>query len=732
MAKKQSPKKEYAQSIYIDQPITQTLEQNYMPYAMSVIISRAIPEIDGFKPSHRKLLYTMYKMGLLTGARTKSANVVGQTMKLNPHGDAAIYDTMVRLSRGYDALLFPYVDSKGNFGKVFSRDMAWAASRYTEVKLDPICRELFSDIDKNAVDFVPNYDNTMKEPTLLPTTFPNVLVNANQGIAVGMASNICSFNLKEVCDTAIAVIEDGEHPIASTLLAPDFSQGGQLLYNGEELAKIYETGRGSFRLRAKYRVLPKENIIEIYESPYTTTVEAVIDKIIELSKAGKLREIADVRDETDLSGLCIAIDCKRGVDPDRLMARLFKLTTLEDSFSCNFNILINGTPKVMGIREILNEWTAFRADCVRRCITYDLGNLQEKLHLLEGLRIILLDIDKAVSIIKNPQEDSEVVPNLMIGFGIDEAQAEYIAEIRLRALNRELVLKRLAEVEELRAEIERLSGILSSESKLTALIVQQLKEVRDRYGAPRRTEIVYEDTVLPDQPEPVEDYPVVVFFSREGYLKKITPQSLRMASEQRLKEGDEIAQSFETTNRAELLVFTSEHQVYKVRLHELEDTKASAMGLYLPSRLGMAEGETAVAVFATVDYEGHLCFFFQNGKAARVPLSAYATKTNRKKLTGAYSDKSPLVAIACGEQEQVLISSSGKRLIVNPAMIAEKQTRDTQGVQVLTLSPRHRLVGVEPYRPDMFENPARYRSKSLPAAGAGLTEKDRGEVQMEL
>ena len=487
----------------IEKPITRTLEENYMPYAMSVIISRAIPEIDGFKPSHRKLLYTMYKMGLLTGARTKSANVVGQTMKLNPHGDAAIYDTMVRLSRGYDALLLPYVDSKGNFGKVFSRDMAWAASRYTEVKLDPICRELFADIDKNPVDFVPNYDNTMTEPALLPTTFPNVLVNANQGIAVGMASNICSFNLKEVCDTAIAVIENGDHPIASTLLAPDFSQGGQLLYNKDELNKIYETGRGSFRLRSKYRVLEKENIIEIYEIPYTTTVEAIIDKIIELTKSGKLKEVSDVRDETDLSGLRIAIDCKRGVDPDRLMARLFKLTTLEDSFSCNFNILVRGTPKVMGVREILNEWTAFRADCVRRRISFDLTHMKERLHLLEGLRAILLDIDKAITIIKNTQEDSEVIPNLMIGFGIDEAQAQYIAEIRLRALNRELVLKRLAEVEELRAEIARLGDILASESRLTAVIVEELKTVRDRYDVPRRTEILYEDTALPDEPEQV-------------------------------------------------------------------------------------------------------------------------------------------------------------------------------------------------------------------------------------
>ena len=730
MAKKKTPKKEYVEGSYIDQPITQTLEQNYMPYAMSVIISRAIPEIDGFKPSHRKLLYTMYKMGLLTGARTKSANVVGQTMKLNPHGDAAIYDTMVRLSRGYDALLLPYVDSKGNFGKVFSRDMAWAASRYTEVKLDPICRELFADIDKNPVDFVPNYDNTMTEPALLPTTFPNVLVNANQGIAVGMASNICSFNLKEVCDTAIAVIENGDHPIASTLLAPDFSQGGQLLYNKDELNKIYETGRGSFRLRSKYRVLEKENIIEIYEIPYTTTVEAIIDKIIELTKSGKLKEVSDVRDETDLSGLRIAIDCKRGVDPDRLMARLFKLTTLEDSFSCNFNILVRGTPKVMGVREILNEWTAFRADCVRRRISFDLTHMKERLHLLEGLRAILLDIDKAITIIKNTQEDSEVIPNLMIGFGIDEAQAQYIAEIRLRALNRELVLKRLAEVEELRAEIARLGDILASESRLTAVIVEELKTVRDRYDVPRRTEILYEDTALPDEPEQVEDYPVTVFFTREGYFKKITPQSLRMASEQRLKEGDEVVQVIKTTNRAEIFVFTSACQVYKARLCDFEDTKASAMGLYLPSRLGMGEGETALAIYITTTYEGHLCFFYQNGKGARVPLSAYATKTNRKKLTGAFSDKSPLVAIAGAAEELVLISSSGKRLIVDPVMIPEKQSRDTQGVQVLTLSPRHHLAQVAPYEAGMFENPARYRSKSLPAAGANLTDRDRGQQQL--
>ncbi|MBQ6000413.1 MAG: topoisomerase IV [Clostridia bacterium] len=732
MARKKAPKKEYVEGAFIDQPITETLEQNYMPYAMSVIISRAIPEIDGFKPSHRKLLYTMYKMGLLSGSRTKSANVVGQTMKLNPHGDAAIYDTMVRLSRGYDALLLPYVDSKGNFGKVFSRDMAWAASRYTEVKLDPICRELFADIEKDPVDFVPNYDNSMKEPTLLPTTFPNVLVNANQGIAVGMASNICSFNLKEVCDTAIAVIQNGDHHIASTLLAPDFSQGGQLIYDAEALNKIYETGRGSFRLRAKYRFLEKENIIEIYEIPYTTTVEAIIDKVIELSKSGRFREITDIRDETDLSGLRIAIDVKRGTDPDRLMARLFRLTTLEDTFSCNFNILVGSNPRVMGVREILNEWTSFRCDCVRRRIGYDLAHMKERLHLLEGLRVILLDIDKAIAIIKNTEEDSEVVPNLMIGFGIDEVQAEYIAEIKLRTLNRELVLKRLEEAENLQSEIDRLSEILRSEAKLVDVILKELAEIRDRYASPRRTEILYEDVLPAEEPEQVADYAVTAFLTKEGYFKKITAQSLRMASEQRLKEGDEIVSAIPTFNRADLLVFTTAKQVYKAKLHEFDDVKASAMGVFLPGKLEMAEEETPVAIVPTTDYEGWLCFFYENGKAARVPLSAYATKTNRKKLTGAYGDKSPLVAITDGEELVVLTSSSGKRLLVNPAMIPEKQSRDTQGVQVLTLSPRHRLVSVEPYTEGMFENPSRYRSKALPAAGANLSDKDRDRFQLKL
>ncbi|MBQ3078179.1 MAG: topoisomerase IV [Clostridia bacterium] len=728
--KKAPPQKQYIEGTFTDQPITETLEKNYMPYAMSVIISRAIPEIDGFKPSHRKLLYTMYKMGLLQGPRTKSANVVGQTMKLNPHGDAAIYDTMVRLSRGYDALLMPYVDSKGNFGKVFSRNMAWAASRYTEVKLDPICKELFKEIDQDAVDFVPNYDNTLKEPTLLPTTFPNVLVNANQGIAVGMASNICSFNFKEVCDTAIAVIEDGNHPIASTLLAPDFSQGGYLLYNAAELNKIYETGRGSFRLRAKYRVLPKENIIEVYEIPYTTTVEAIIDKMIDLFKGGKLKEISDVRDETDRTGLCIAIDLKRGVDPDKLMSRLFKLTPLEDSFSCNFNILVNGTPRVMGVREILNEWTAFRAGCVRRRITAELSQLRSRLHLLEGLRLILLDIDRAVEVIKNTPQDSEVVPNLMIEFGVDEIQGEYIAEIKLRSLNKELVLKRLSEVDSLKDEIARLEKILSSERRISQVIVKELKALRDKYDIPRRTEILYEDQLPEPEEVTVEDYPVHCFFTREGYFKKITPQSLRMSGEQRLKEGDAVQWTAECGNRADLLVFTNTCQCYKAKLSDFEDTKASAMGVYLPSRLGMEEGETAVAVVVTAGYEGHLCFFYENGKAARVPLASYATKTNRKKLTGAFSDKSPLVALTVGEGAVVLCSSSGKRLIVDPVMIPEKQSRSTQGVQVLTLSSRHRLTGAEPLREGMFASEARYRAKALPAAGATLSEQDRGQLEM--
>ncbi|NLT58499.1 MAG: topoisomerase IV [Clostridiales bacterium] len=721
-----------ADSRFVEQPITQTLERNYMPYAMSVIVSRAIPEIDGFKPSHRKLLYTMYKMGLLTGPRTKSANVVGQTMKLNPHGDAAIYDTMVRLSRGYGALLIPYVDSKGNFGKVYSRDMACAAARYTEVKLDAFCRELFADIDKDPVDMVDNYDGTLKEPVLLPTTFPNLLVNANQGIAVGMASNICSFNLGEVCDTAIANIQDGDHPIASTLIAPDFSQGGLLLYDREELGRIYETGRGSLRLRGRYRYLPKLNLIEVTEIPYTTTAEAIIDKVIALSKSGRLREVADIRDETDLQGLRIAIELKRGVDPDKLMAKLFKLTPLEDSFACNFNILVDGVPRVMGIREILNEWTGFRMTCVRRRMQYDLAQLQAKLHLLEGLKKILLDIDRAIAIIRGTEENDDVVPNLMVGFGIDEAQAEYIAEIRLRALNRELVLKRLQEVDSLRQEIDRIKDTLGSEEKLVGVIVEELRAIRARYPSPRRTEVLYDDRHAYVEEEQVEDYPVTLFYTQEGYLKKITPQSLRMSGEQKLKEGDRIAQVFETVNRAELLVFTSTQQVYKVRLHELEDAKASAMGLYLPGRLGFDEGELAVGIAVTADYEGFVSFYFQNGKAARVPLSAYATKTNRKKLSGAYSDKSPLVAVCQGMEEVVLRASSGRHLIVNPAMVGEKQTRSTQGLQVMALSARHRLEAVAPLAAFRFENPGRYRSRALPAAGALLTEADRGEVQLSI
>ncbi len=722
----------------VEQPITQTLEINYMPYAMSVIMSRAIPEIDGFKPSHRKLLYTMYDMGLLTKGRTKSANIVGQTMRLNPHGDAAIYDTMVRLSRGYGALLHPFVDSKGNFGKVYSRDMAWAASRYTEAKLDAICTEFFRDIDQDTVDFVDNYDGSMKEPSLLPTTFPNVLVSANQGIAVGMASNLCGFNLQEVCEATIAFMKDPECDLLSILKAPDFPTGGQLLYNGAQMAEIYRTGRGSFQVRAKWRYVKEEGVIEIYEIPYTATAEAIMDKVTELVKAGKLKEIADMRDETDLSGLKLTIDLKRGTDPEKLMQKLFRSTQLQDSFPCNFNILIAGMPKVMGVREILEEWVAWRSEGVRRRTWFIQKKKKDKLHLLKGLKKILLDIDRAIQIIRDTEQDAEVIPNLMIGFGIDQIQAEYVADIRLRNINKEYILKRVAETEELEKEIADLQDILDHPQRVRTIIAGELKDVMKKYPAPRRTEIIYEyQTAVEEEAEDdTPDYPVHVFLSREGYLKKITPQSLRMASDQKYKEGDGPRQYWECTNKTELLVFTNQQQCYKTRLSDFDDAKASVLGDYLPTKLAMDPGETVVWACITTDYSGHLLFFFENGKAARVELSAYQTQTRRKKLTGAYSDKSPLVtALHLKEDvELALTSTEGRCMIFHTAVLAPKTTRSTQGVGVMTIKKpdKFRLESVRPLAETAIQDPARYRARSLPVAGALLKPEDRGEEQLSL
>lgn len=714
----------------VEQEIPSTLELNFMPYAMSVILSRAIPEIDGFKPSHRKLLFTMYKMGLLTGARTKSANIVGQTMKLNPHGDAAIYDTMVRLSRGYEALLHPYVDSKGNFGKFYSRDMAWAASRYTEAKLDPICNELFRDIDKDTVDFVDNYDNTMKEPALLPATFPSVLVNANTGIAVGMASSICSFNLKEVCETTIALIKDPEHNISDTMPAPDFPGGAQIVYDKAVFDSIYKTGRGSFKVRSRYSYDKSANCIDVLGIPPTTTSEAIIEKIIDLVKGGKIKEISDVRDETGLDGLKITIDLKRGVDPDKLMQRLYKLTTLEDSFSCNFNVLIGGTPRVLGVRELLEEWTAFRVECVRRRVYFDLHKKQDKLHLLQGLKLILLDIDKAIKIVRETAEEAEVVPNLMIGFGIDEIQAEYVAEIKLRHLNREYILKRTDEIEELEKSIAELEAILASKTKVKNIIVKELKDVAEKYGQPRRSILVYaSDIEQVEEVEEIPDYPVNLFFTKEGYFKKITPLSLRMGGEQKLKDGDEIRCAVESTNSSELLFFTNKCQVYKARANDFADTKASVLGDYIPAKLGMDEGEQAIEMIVTKDYKGILLFAFDNGKVAKLSLDLYATKTNRKKLTGAYSDKSPLsdIALAQEEGEFVLTASSGRMLLFNTALLTMKSTRSTQGVSVMRLKKGQRVMKIEPYADGQFDKPSRYRSKTLPALGAFPAPEDEAK-----
>ena len=724
------------QPAVVEQTITDTLETNYMPYAMSVIVSRAIPEIDGFKPSHRKLLYTMYKMGLLTGARTKSANIVGQTMRLNPHGDAAIYDTMVRLSRGYGALLAPFVDSKGNFGKCYSRDMSWAAPRYTEAKLAPICQEIFKDIDSDTVDFVDNYDNSMKEPALLPTTFPNILVSANTGIAVGMASQFCGFNLKEVCDTAVAYLKNPDCDLAETLLAPDFPTGGELICDPAALNEIYNTGRGSVKVRAKYRYVKEENLIEIYEIPYSTTVEAILDKVAELIKAGRAREIADMRDETDLSGLKLAIDLKRGADPDRLMAKLYRQTPLEDSFSCNFNVLIAGMPKVLGVRKILEEWTAWRTDSVRRRVYFVLQKRKDKLHLLKGLKRILLDIDKAIRIIRETEEESEVIPNLMIGFGIDQIQAEYVAEIRLRNINKEYILKRVNETAALQDEIEDLEDILSSPKRVKKIIVEELNEAARKYGEPRRTSIVYGHEIeVYDEAEQVEEYPVHLFLSREGYFKKITPQSLRMSGEQKFKEGDGLRQSFEATSAAEIMFFTNQCQVYKTRLSEFDDSKASLLGDYLPSKLGMDPGESVVyAVLPGADYAGALLFFFENGKAARVDLTAYKTTSNRRKLTGAYSDKSPLCCICRIDEDRELAvySTEPRCLIFHTALLSPKTTRSTQGVAVMTLKPKYRLEAVTPLEETGIANQSRYRVRAVPAAGALLRQEDSEEKQLGL
>ncbi len=719
----------------VEQPITDTLETNYMPYAMSVIVSRAIPEIDGFKPSHRKLLYTMYKMGLLTGARTKSANIVGQTMRLNPHGDAAIYDTMVRLSRGYGALLTPFVDSKGNFGKHYSRDMSCAAPRYTEAKLTAICQELFRDIDSDTVDFVDNYDNTMKEPALLPTTFPNILVSANMGIAVGMASQFCGFNLKEVCDTVAAYLKNPNCDLLETLLAPDFPTGGELICDRDVLREIYETGRGGVKVRAKWRYVKEENLIEITEIPYSTSTEAILDKVAELIKAGKAKEIADMRDETDLSGLKLTIDLKRGADPDKLMARLFKQTPLEDAFSCNFNVLIGGMPKVLGVRQILEEWTAWRTESVRRRVFFVLGKRREKLHLLKGLKRILLDIDKAIKIIRETEEEAEVIPNLMIGFGIDRVQAEYVAEIKLRNINKEYILKRVRETEALQDEIDDLEDILQDPRRVKKIILEELQEAAKKYGEPRRTAIVYAHE-LPDveEDEGPEEYPVHIFLSREGYFKKITPQSLRMSGAQKYKEGDGLRQSFESTSRAEVMFFTDRCQVYKTRLSEFDDSKASVLGDYLPAKLGMDAGESVIFMVLPGDYSGGLLFFFENGKAARVEIKAYQTTSNRRKLTGAYSDKSPLKAILRidREQELAVTSTEPRCLIFHTALLAPKTTRSTQGVAVMTLKPKYRLESVRPLEETAVKNQSRYRVRAVPAAGALLRQEDTEEVQLEL
>lgn len=717
----------------VNQKITETLEVNYMPYAMSVILSRAIPEIDGFKPSHRKLLYTMYKMGLLNSTRIKSANIVGRTMQLNPHGDQAIYDTMVRLSKGYEALIHPYVDSKGNFGKAYSRDMQWAASRYTEAKLSKISSELFRDIDKDTVDFVDNYDSTMKEPTLLPVTFPSVLVNSNTGIAVGMASSICSFNLKEVCETTIALIKNPEHNIMDTLKAPDFSVGGLIVYDYEALKKIYKTGKGGIKVRSRYTYDKANNCIDITEIPPTTTAEAIIDKIIEKVKSGVVREISDVRDETDRSGLKITIDLKRSAEPEKLMAKLFKSTPLEDTFSCNFNVLIGGSPKVCGIHELLNEWTAFRTECVRRRVYYDLTKSKEKLHLLKGLSKILMDIDKAIKIVRETKEEDEVVPNLMIGFGIDEIQAEYVAEIKLRHLNREYILKRLDDIEKLEKHVADMDDILKSKTRIKNIIIKELEEVIKKYSNDRKSEIIYNAQIKDeDIIEEIPDYPVNIFFTKGYYFKKISPQSLRMNSEQKLKEGDEVILEKETTNNREILFFTDKCQVYKSNISEFEDSKASVLGEYVPTKLVMEENENIVGVIEIKDYKGYIVAFYENGKVAKIETSSYETKTKRKKLIKALSDKSPVVSIIhIDEDKEIVIeSSAGRHLLFNTATITSKTTKSTIGVGVMTLKKGQKVISVNDYVEGQFKKPYRYRTKNLPALGAFLSSEDN-QVESE-
>ncbi|WP_458862555.1 DNA gyrase subunit A [Acidaminobacterium chupaoyuni] len=721
--------------LFTPQLITETLEQNYMPYAMSVIVSRAIPEIDGFKPSHRKLLYTMYKMGLLSGNRTKSANVVGQTMRLNPHGDMAIYETMVRLSRGNESLLMPFVDSKGNFGKVYSRDMAFAAARYTEVKLDAFCSELFADIDCDAVDFADNYDGTMKEPLLLPTRFPNILVSNNLGIAVGMASSICGFNLNEVCDTTIAYLKNPDCDLAETLKAPDFPTGGELILDPGQMAEIYRTGRGSFRVRAKWNYVKKENIIEITEIPYTTTIEAIIDKVTDLIKQGKVREISDMRDETGLSGLKIAIDLKRGTDPDKLMQKLMKMTPLMDTFGCNFNVLIGGTPRVLGVKELLEEWSSWRIECIRRRVHFDLQRKKEKLHLLLGLKKILLDIDRAIAIIRDTEEDAEVIPNLMIGFGIDEAQAEFVAEIKLRNINKEHILKRTKETDDLEKEIEQLEVLLNSRSKLKNVIITELQAINKKYSMPRRTSIVYEHEVEEyDEAEQIEDYPVTVFLTGDGYLKKITPQSLRMSGEQKLKENDVIVRTVECTNKTELIFLTDKMQAYKCRLHEFDDGKASLLGDFLPQKLQMSDGERVIFMFLPEDYEGWLLYVYENGKAAKIPVKSFDTKSNRRRLTGVYSDKSPLIGVFHLREEAdiAVYSSAGRLLLFNTAAVAPKTTRSSLGVAVMTLKKNQTVSRALLKEEAGIANEARYRTRNLPAAGATLREEDSPDKQLSL
>ncbi len=704
-----------------DEHIVDTLTSNFMPYAMSVILSRAIPEIDGFKPSHRKLLYTMYNMGLLQGGTIKSANIVGRTMQLNPHGDASIYETMIRLSRGNESLLYPYVESKGNFGKAYSKNMMFAASRYTEAKLAPISKELFEDINKDTVDFVDNYDNTMKEPTLLPVTFPSILANVTTGIAAGMASSIASFNLAELCETTVALIKNPDHDVSETLLAPDFVGGGFVVYNKEELEKIYSTGRGSVKVRAKYSYDKKYNCIDITEIPPTTTSEAIIDKIVELVKTNKVKELNDIRDETDLKGLRITLDLKRGTDPDKLMTKLYKMTPLEDTFSCNFNVLIKGYPKVLGVRDILLEWIDFRLECVRRRTQFTLNKKAEKLHLLKGLEKILLDIDKAIKIIRETDSESEVVPNLMIGFGIDKVQAEYVAEIKLRHLNREYILKRTKDIETLQKEIAELEGILASKNKLKRIIINELLEVSKKYSGERRSSILYEYSEFTSE-EAVEipDYPVTVFITKEGYLNKIRTANLRMSGEQKVKEGDEVSRTFECSNRDELLVFTDKAQVYKAKIDDFPDGKASQLGTFVASRLEMDPNEKTVYMCVIREYKGYMIFAFENGKVAKVDITAYQTKTNRKKLLKAYSAKVPLAEMKYIEEdtELVLCSTSGRMLLLNTGALNPKTTKDTQGVAVMTQKKNHKLESMHFYREGEFEKAWRFRTKNLPAAGA--------------